>query len=122
MIPNWEKRQANLYKVLNSLLMDEEIKVICFQEVNDNNIYLIEQICKENDFICLKKFPMKTETIDQYNIIAISNDIKDYSIYCLPHGNDNEYKNINEQIINYGMSDYRTTVSSFLLISFILLT
>lgn len=31
-------------------------------------------------------------------------------VYCLPHGIDEEYKNVNEQIIDYGMSDYRTTV------------
>lgn len=73
---------------------------------------LIEKICSENNFIILDKFPMKTRTINQYNIIAVKEDkelIVD-NVYCLPHGKDAEYKTIQEQEIDYGMSDYRTTV------------
>ncbi len=110
--PSWEIRQENLYKIINKILIDQEIKVLCFQEVNQNNMMLIQKICDENSFIILEKFPMKTRTINQYNIVAIKNDkeIHVNNIYCLPHGKDEEYKEIKEQVIDYGMSDYRTTV------------
>ena len=102
-IPSWEVRQENLYKNINQILEDKDIKVLCFQEVNENNIELLEKIIRENDFICLNKFPMKTETINQYNIIAIrnKNDIKVNNVFCLPHGKDEVYKNIEEQIVKF---------------------
>ncbi len=111
-IPKWNIRQENLYINLTKILKDDNIKVLCFQEVNENNMNLIERIAKENEFNILKKFPMKTDSIDQYNIIALKNDnnIKINKVFCLPHGKDEEYKNIEEQIIDYDMSDYRTTV------------
>lgn len=114
-IPDWNTRQKNLIMILNKELMDENIKVCCFQEVNKNNIKILEDILIKNKFTMLDKFPMKTELYNQYNIVAIKND-KDISlehIYCLPHGKDKEYKNINEQVLYYGMSDYRTTVFVF---------
>ena len=111
-IPEFDIRQKNLYKNVNKILSDDEIKVLCFQEVNENNMELLEQILRENNFICLNKFPMKTESINQYNIVAVKNDssIKVIDIFCLPHGKDESYKDINEQNIDYDMSDYRTTV------------
>lgn len=111
-IPKWDVRQKNIETILNKELKDDEIKVCCFQEVNQNNMDLLEKILKNNCFRILKKFPMKTESCHQYNIIAIKDDtnIDLECVYCLPHGRDEEYKNINEQIIDYGMSDYRTTV------------
>ena len=109
-IPSWEERQKNIYKSLTNILKDEEIKVLCFQEVNENNLELITRIINENDFICMEKFPMITQSIYQYNIVAVKKDINVDKVYCLPHGKDTEYKNVNEQVIDYGMSDYRTTV------------
>ena len=111
-IPEWNVRQENLYNNLNKILKDGEIKILCFQEVNENNISLVEKIAEENKFNILEKFPMKTESINQYNIIAIKDDssIEINKVFCLPHGRDDEYKNINEQIIDYNMSDYRTTL------------
>ena len=109
-IPSWEERQNNLYLNLSEILKDEEIKVLCFQEVNENNIELITKIISENNFICLEKFPMITQSIYQYNVIAVKKDIKVTNVFCLPHGKDNEYKDINNQVIDYEMSDYRTTV------------
>lgn len=109
-IPFWEERQKNLYINLNNILKDEDIKVLCFQEVNENNINMVTQIIDENNFICLEKFPMKTEDIYQYNIVAVKNDIEVNNVHCLPHGKDLNYKNIEEQVIDYEMSDYRTTV------------
>lgn len=111
-IPKWNIRQENIKRIINDLLKDDEIKVCCFQEVNQYNIDLLSEILNDNDFKMLEKFPMKTESIYQYNIIAIKNDssIKINKVFCLPHGKDCEYKNINEQVIDYGMSDYRTTV------------
>ena len=73
-IPEFDIRQKNLYKNVNKILSDDEIKVLCFQEVNENNMELLEQILRENNFICLNKFPMKTESINQYNIVAVKND------------------------------------------------
>lgn len=108
-IPDWNIRQTNLYINLSKILEDKEIKVCCFQEVNGNNIELLEKILKENNFMIPDKFPMITETILQYNIVAIR-DVELISIYCLPHGNDSEYQNHEKQCIDYGMSDYRTTV------------
>lgn len=60
----------------------------------------------------LDKFPMKTNDLEQYNIIATRDEkniiIKE--VVCLPHGRDEKYHPINEQIIDYEMSDYRTTI------------
>lgn len=111
-IPKWEIRQENLKKILNCLLKDTEIKVCCFQEVNENNMDLLIETLNDNGFIMLEKFPMKTESIYQYNIIAIRNEseININYVYCLPHGKDIEYKKVYEQVIDYDMSDYRTTV------------
>ena len=66
----------------------------------------------KNNFNILKKFPIRIESINQYNIIMIKNEptIEINKIYCLPHGKDNQYKNINEQVIDYNMSGYRTTL------------
>lgn len=60
----------------------------------------------------LEKFPMRTEIINQYNIIAIRKEksIKIKNVFCLPHGKDKNYVEINKQVIDYNMSDYRTTV------------
>lgn len=109
-VPTWEERQNNLYINLSNILKDKDIKVLCFQEVNEYNMELIMKIINENNFVCLEKFPMITESINQYNIVAVKNDIEVNNVYCLPHGKDMEYKNVNEQIIDYEMSDYRTTV------------
>lgn len=111
-IPIWETRQENIKRILDTLLKDDEIKVCCFQEVNENNMNALNEILENNNFKMLDTFPMKTESINQYNIIAIKNDsnIKVKKVICLPHGKDAEYKNINEQVIDYNMSDYRTTV------------
>lgn len=111
-IPKWEKRQENINRILNDLLKDKEIKVCCFQEVNQNNINLLAEALKNNGFKMLEKFPMKTENYNQYNIIAIRNEqgLNINEVYCLPHGKDIEYKKVENQIIDYNMSDYRTTV------------
>lgn len=111
-IPKWYIRQENIKKILNNLLKDSEIKVCCFQEVNENNLDLLNEILNNNDFKMLDKFSMKTESINQYNVIAVKNDddIRINKVFCLPHGKDSEYENIDEQVIDYNMSDYRTTV------------
>lgn len=111
-IPKWEIRQENIKRILNHLLQDTEIKVCCFQEVNKNNMDLLEEILENNKFKMLEKFPMKTETYNQHNIVAIRNEdgLNLNEVYCLPHGKDLEYKKIENQIIDYNMSDYRTTV------------
>ena len=111
-IPKWEIRQENIKRILNHLLQNIEIKVCCFQEVNKNNMDLLEEILEKNKFKMLEKFPMKTETYNQYNIVAIRNEdgLNLNEVYCLPHGKDIEYKKVEEQKIDYNMSDYRTTV------------
>ena len=111
-IPSWEIRQKSLEKNIRNILLNHEIKVLCFQEVNQNNEALIQKICDENNFIILDRFPMRTRTINQYNIVAVKKDkeIIIDSIYCLPHGKDEKYKPIEKQVIDYGMSDYKTTV------------
>lgn len=43
-IPEWDIRQENLYHNLNKILKDENIKILCFQEVNKNNINLLEKM------------------------------------------------------------------------------
>ena len=50
-IPKWEIRQENIKKILSELLKDREIKVCCFQEVNQNNIGLLDDILKNNNLI-----------------------------------------------------------------------
>ena len=40
-IPKWDIRQKNVKRILNDLLKKTEIKVCCFQEVNENNISAI---------------------------------------------------------------------------------
>ena len=105
-------KAKNIKRILNNLLKDIEIKVCCFQEVNENNIESLHEILNHNNFKMLEKFPMKTESYNQYNIVAIRNEdsIKVNFVYCLPHGKDIEYKKVEEQKIDYNMSDYRTTV------------
>ena len=92
-IPSWEIRQKSLEKNIRNILLNHEIKVLCFQEVNQNNEALIQKICDENNFIILDRFPMRTRTINQYNIVAVKKDkeIIIDSIYCLPHGKDEKY-------------------------------
>ncbi|MCI8575413.1 MAG: hypothetical protein HFI09_02985 [Bacilli bacterium] len=111
-IPNWDERQVNLKRILRELLNDDDIKVCCFQEVNKNNINMLENVLNDKGYKILDKFPMKTSFYIQYNIIAIKNDenIEVNFIKCLPHGKDTEYKDVNNQVIDYNMSDYRTTV------------
>lgn len=111
-IPKWEIRQENIKRILNRILQNIEIKVCCFQEVNENNICLLNEILENNNFKMLEKFAMRTESIKQYNIVALRNEenLKINDIYCLPHGKDEEYQEYEKQIIDYNMSDYRTTV------------
>lgn len=111
-VPKWEVRQENIKRILNNLLQDGEIKVCCFQEVNENNIELINTILENNKLKMLKKFPMKTESLMQYNIVAVKNEenLRINDTYCLPHGRDEEYQEYDKQVIDYNMSDYRTTV------------
>lgn len=94
------------------IISDKEVKVVCLQEVNQNNIELLSNTLKDNRFEILEKFPMITQNITQYNIIGVKNEkeIEIESVFCLPHGKDKEYKKLEEQVIDYGMSDYRTTV------------
>lgn len=111
-IPKWETRQENIEAILNSIFEDEEIKVACFQEVNENNKTFLSNILEKYHFKIVEMFPMKTSTYNQYNMIAVKDetDLKIDFVFCLPHGKDMAYKDIEEQIIDYGMSDYRTTV------------
>lgn len=111
-IPKWMVRQKNLKIILNELLKDSQIKLCCFQEINHNNIDMLREILIDNNFTMLEKFAMKTEKHNQYNIVAIRNEksINLIDVHCLPHGKDTEYQKIEEQIIDYNMSDYRTTV------------
>ena len=111
-IPKWMIRQKNLRIILNELLKDSQIKLCCFQEVNHNNIDMLREILIDNNFTMLEKFAMKTEKHNQYNIVAIRNEksINLIDVHCLPHGKDTEYQKIEEQMIDYNMSDYRTTV------------
>ena len=111
-IPKWNVRQDNLKKILHACLEDNDIKICCFQEVNQNNIKQLEKILTNHNFDILKKFPMKTQGDEQYNIVAIKKCMKMNlkGIHCLPHGKDQIYQSINEQTIDYGMSDYRTTI------------
>lgn len=109
-IPSWDIRQKNLRINLNKILKSEDVDVCCFQEVNENNIELLTDILLDNNYKILPKFPMKTSHIYQYNLTAIKEELNLNYVYCLPHGNDKEYKNIENQIIDYDMSDYRTTL------------
>ena len=110
-IPKWDERQKNIQRILTNLLKDSDIKVCCFQEVNQYNFDMLNKTLIDNNFKVLDKFPMITQNVHQYNIIAIRNDCNNINyIYCLPHGTDTEYRKIDEQVIDYGMSDYRTTV------------
>lgn len=111
-IPKWEDRQNNIKRILNKLLVDKEIKVVCMQEVNQNNMELLNKTLNNSGFEMLEKFPMKTESINQHNIIAIRKEqsIKIKNVFCLPHGKDEKYVDIDKQVIDYNMSDYRTTV------------
>ena len=111
-IPDFDTRIKNLTTIINNIIKEDKIDVMCFQEVNDNNLKFVEEISNNNGYIVVNKFPMRTRTINQYNIIAIkkSADLKMNNIICIPHGKDEKYKSINNQVIDYGMSDYRTTV------------
>ena len=62
-IPKWEDRQNNIKRILNTVLIDKEIKVICFQEVNQNNIEFLNEILNNNRI---------------WNVRKISNDNRKY--------------------------------------------
>lgn len=110
--PSWSKRQSNLKRIISEIIDKENIDLLFFQEVNQNNMDLVEKICHEFNFLLLPRFPMITRTILQYNIIAIkkAKEIEIIDVHCVPHGGDLEYQNPERQIIDYGMSDYRTTI------------
>ena len=59
-VPDWETRQENLHKIINQILQDQDVKVLCFQEMNENNMTSILKICEKHNFIILGKFPMKS--------------------------------------------------------------
>ena len=111
-IPNWEVRKRNVEKILNQELKDEEVMLCCFQEVTQNNIDFLNDILEHNGFEMLEKFPMITQSIHQYNIVAIkkSEKIRLNFVHCVPHGKDEEYQSLSNQKIDYGMTDYRTSV------------
>lgn len=109
-IPSWETRQKNLKINLNKILKNEDIDICCFQEVNENNIEGLTNILIDNNYKILPKFSMKTSHMNQYNLTAIKERINLNYVYCLPHGKDEDYKNIENQEIDYNMSDYRTTL------------
>lgn len=111
-IPCWEIRQLNIERILNQLLIDEEITVACFQEVTKDNIDMLSRILENHNFKLLEKFAMKTETSYAYNLVAVKKNDKIIiqNVFCLPHGLDSVYKELDKQAIDYHMSDYRTTV------------
>ena len=77
-IPKWETRQENIEAILNSIFEDEEIKVACFQEVNENNKAFLSNILEKYHFKIVEMFPMKTST---YNF-----DMRidmDYNVYLM---------------------------------------
>lgn len=110
LIPKWNERQENIERILNRELKDSEMKVCCFQEVNQNNMQLLEYILINNNFKILEKFSMKTRSDNQYNIVAIKDelDIKINYVYCLPHGKDTEYTN-KKYLIGNIHTDYIST-------------
>ena len=70
-------KAKNIKRILNELLKDNEIKVCCFQEVNKNNMENLNEILESNNFKMLDKFPMKTQSIKQYNnYITLSRNSK----------------------------------------------
>ncbi len=111
-VPDWNIRQENVSRMLNIILKDSEIKVACFQEVNLNNMDNLSNILIDNNFVMLDKFPMKTESYNQYNIIAVRKELINNieNVICIPHGKDDTYVNVEKQEIDYQMSDYRTTI------------
>ena len=48
--PKWEIRQKNIERILNELLVDCDIKICCFQEVNKDNFDLLDIVLKKNNF------------------------------------------------------------------------
>lgn len=113
-VPSWDTRQKLLKSGIESLLKgDNSIKVAMFQEVNEHNIKMLEEAMRTCGFILLKRFPMITkEGLLQYNIIAIREDMQEslLGVFCLPHGAGKPYVPVEQQVIDFGMSDYRTTV------------
>lgn len=109
-IPSWETRQKNLKINLDKVLKTEDIDICCFQEVNENNINVLTKTLVDNNYKILPKFPMKTSHVNQYNLTAVKESLNLNYTYCLPHGKSDEYKNIENQVIDYNMSDYRTTL------------
>ena len=116
-IPKWEIRQENIKTIYCKI---QKLKYVVSQArgllPKWLQIFVTEEammkVIEKNKFKMLEKFPMKTETYNQHNIVSIRNEegLNLNKIYCLPHGKDLEYKKIENQIIDYNMSDYRTTV------------
>lgn len=53
--PKCNERQKNIERILNDELKDNDIKVCCFQEVNQNNMNLLEDILTKNNFKMLNE-------------------------------------------------------------------
>lgn len=118
-VPDWATRQKNLKKNINTILNENEIDVICLQEVNENNMKLIEDVAEEFNFEVLEKYPMFTEMgILQYNLNLISRrGVEDISGVCINHNNlvnfqydPNPFMQEMSVKADEEASDYRTTV------------
>ena len=113
--PSWHDRLCILQKHIPYLLDKYDIDVAFFQEVNEYNMDMLKGAI--NGYYMLKLFPMTTnEGGLQYNVTVIKNSLKEAvtQVNCEPHGFDSDYLPPEKQRIDYGMSDYRTTVFTHL--------
>ena len=109
-IPSFKHRRKNLKRILNTILTEEKIDVICMQEVNLFNEGFIIFILDRLGYKVLKRFPMRAGLNVQFNLIAISkHGLKFKKLFSLPHSADKKYKSFWRQKPSYGMSEYRTT-------------
>lgn len=110
-VPNFKTRYENLKETIESIIKNEEIDVLCFQEVNKHNMSLIDYLSDNHGFKLVPLYPMLTSMdILQYNAILVKKDIEILSIDCIPHNSDLNYRVVEYQKLELEMSDYRTTV------------
>lgn len=108
--PHWDRRLQGIPKVIDNIIAGHDPDIFCFQEVNKFNLNKVSEAMKINGFDSLSLFPMTNKMGFQYNLVYFKSErVKLLSEKCVAHA-DEEYQSPENQVIKYGMSDYRTSI------------
>lgn len=110
-IPHFTERLSLLRHKISQMAISTDI--FFFQEVTENNIGILKEILSNRYNFFGEEYPMLSAYSGrQYNIIAIRKQYADcvVRVDCVPHGTDDTYLKIENQIRDYGMTDYRASL------------